>query len=145
MAGNGPHVVVSAILLDRGGRVLLGESPKWKNQWTIPGGKVQLGERLLDALRREIKEETGIVVSDAEVLRVSESIFEKSYRDGTWHLIFIDFVCRDFDPSLQLDNRELTCVRWVPVESATDLPLSATTRATLDYFLRQSSKSHAQD
>jgi 8-oxo-dGTP pyrophosphatase MutT (NUDIX family) len=132
---NGPHVVVSAMLLDSEGRIFLGRSPKWHDQWTIPGGKVRVGERLLDALQREVKEETGIAIIDATPFRVSESIYDQNFRDGTWHFIFIDFLCMNFIPNIQVDNKEIVEFCWVPVEAASALPLSSATRATIEQFV----------
>ena len=58
---SGPKLAVGGVVW-RGGDVLLirrGKEP-WKGQWSIPGGKVDFGERLEAALLREIMEETGI-------------------------------------------------------------------------------------
>ncbi len=51
--------------------------------WTIPGGKVEPGERLLNALKREMKEETNLDVERAELVKVDEQ-----FHDDHHHIIF---------------------------------------------------------
>lgn len=59
------HVGVKALIENENGRVLLLKSPGWKRNntpphWDIPGGRIQEGQQILEVLRREIREETGI-------------------------------------------------------------------------------------
>ena len=53
------EVTVSGVIFNRNKQVLLCKSPKWNDQWVIPGGHVEYGEKLEEALIREMKEETG--------------------------------------------------------------------------------------
>jgi ADP-ribose pyrophosphatase YjhB (NUDIX family) len=77
------------------GRVLLVERAKepLKGYWSLPGGAVETGEALEDALRREVLEETGLEV---EVLGLVE-VFERVTRDAEgaaeYHYILLDYVC----------------------------------------------------
>jgi 8-oxo-dGTP diphosphatase len=80
------------VLID--GRVLLirrGKEPL-RGRWVIPGGTVELGETLQDALVREVQEETGVTVRPREVVLV----FDRIQRDGeavSYHYVIIDYVC----------------------------------------------------
>ncbi len=85
---------VGAVILD-GDRVVLvrrGREPL-KGFWSIPGGGLELGESLLDAVRREVREEVGLEI---EVLGMVE-IFERILRDGDqrvqYHYVLIDYLC----------------------------------------------------
>ncbi len=53
--------------------MLRGRAP-WAGAWSLPGGRVEFGERLEDAARREMREETGVTLPAIELLRLHESI-----------------------------------------------------------------------
>ena len=89
-----PVVGVGAVVV-RDGRALLvrrGHEPR-KGEWSLPGGLLDLGEALVDAARREVKEETGL---DVEVGPMIET-FNRVHRDGEgrirYHFVIVDFVC----------------------------------------------------
>lgn len=85
------------------GRVLLvrrGQAPL-KGRWSLPGGLVEAGEELAAALRREIREETGLKVEPLEVIGVFERIVRSraaapasSGGRPRYHYVIIDYMCR---------------------------------------------------
>jgi 8-oxo-dGTP diphosphatase len=87
-----PIVGVGAVIL-REDKVLLvrrGTSPM-RGEWTLPGGVVELGETLQQAVRREIKEETGLNIEVGPLLE----LFDRILHDGTrvaYHYIIADFL-----------------------------------------------------
>ena len=80
---NRPVTVVAAgILLDSENRYLLGQRPEGKpyaGYWEVPGGKVEKGETVFQALRRELQEELGIDVQSSEELTVLEHDYPHAY------------------------------------------------------------------
>ena len=84
--------VGGVVLID--GRVVLirrGKEPL-RGRWVIPGGTVELGETLQEALVREMQEETGILVRPREVVLV----FDRIQREGPsveYHYVIIDYAC----------------------------------------------------
>jgi 8-oxo-dGTP diphosphatase len=75
------------LLIERGGKPL-------KGYWSLPGGLVEPGEQLEDAVRREVQEETGLEI---EPLRLFE-IFQRIMRDAEgrveYHYVLADYVCK---------------------------------------------------
>ena len=87
-------VGVGAIIVDEQGRLFLARrGPKAKNErglWEFPGGSVELGERLADALRREIREEYGVEIEVGELLDVVDHILPEEGQ----HWVSPTFICR---------------------------------------------------
>ena len=77
------------------GRVLLARraKPPLLGRWSIPGGTVELGETLEEALVREMAEETGLEVEPLEVLTVFDRI-EREGGDVVFHYVIVDYRCR---------------------------------------------------
>ena len=74
--------VAAGILLDAQGRYLLGQRPEGKpyaGYWEVPGGKLESGETVFDALKRELHEELGIEITDSEELTVIEYDYPHAY------------------------------------------------------------------
>jgi mutator protein MutT len=89
-----PVVGVGGVLVHQG-RVLLirrGKEPLY-GRWVVPGGTVELGEPLDEALVREMREETGLEVEPLELL----TVFDRIQRDGgqvLYHYVIVDYLCR---------------------------------------------------
>jgi mutator protein MutT len=86
-------VGVGAVVLHEG-RVLLirrGKEPL-RGRWLIPGGTVELGETLEQAIVREVREETGIVVRPREVVLVFDRIHREA-GEVRYHYVVIDYLC----------------------------------------------------
>jgi 8-oxo-dGTP diphosphatase len=90
-----PFLGIGAVLI-RGDEVLLvkrGNEP-WKGWWSIPGGVVETGELLRDAVRREMLEETGLDVEPLASVEIFESIGPRTATGFQFHYVVVDFVCR---------------------------------------------------
>jgi len=75
-------VVAAGILLDSEGRYLLGQRPAGKpyaGYWEVPGGKVETGETIFQALKRELQEELGIDIQSCEKLTVLEHDYPHAF------------------------------------------------------------------
>ena len=74
--------VAAGILLDTEGRYLLGQRPEGKpyaGYWEVPGGKIEKGETIFEALKRELQEELGIDIQSSEELTVLEYDYPHAY------------------------------------------------------------------
>jgi nucleoside triphosphatase len=121
-----PEPTVGALIFNQEGKVLLLKSDKWRNKYVIPGGHIELGETMEDALRREVKEETGLDIYDVEFASLQEFIFDEAFHEER-HFIFIDFVCRT-DSNKVVLNAESQEYVWVSLEEASRLPIDRYTK-----------------
>lgn len=75
------HIVsVSGLIKNNDGKILMVKSPD--RGWEIPGGQVEAGESLTDALKREIKEETGIFIQVGELRVIYSNVGKRVQPDG---------------------------------------------------------------
>jgi ADP-ribose pyrophosphatase YjhB (NUDIX family) len=111
--------------------VLMFRTHKWSGLWGIPGGKVHHGEPCLDALRRELKEETNLEVGEIEFVLVQDCIGSREfYRDA--HFVLLNYSCRACEPLEVQLNEEAQEFRWVPLPVAMRMELNQPTRFLLE-------------
>jgi len=111
-----PLVGVGAVIVDAG-RVLLvrrGTEPM-KGHWSLPGGLVELGESLTEGVKREVREETGLIVEPVELIELLDRIYR--LREGLaeriqYHYVIADYLCRVVGGDL-LAASDADAVRWV--------------------------------
>lgn len=126
-----PLLGVGALILDTG-RVLLVErgKPPLIGYWSLPGGLVETGERLEDALVREVLEETGLDVTADEIATVFERVMPDAAGTCEYHYVLIDFYCSvrggDLRPGDDSKN-----VRWFHLAELPDLLMTAGTREVI--------------
>jgi 8-oxo-dGTP diphosphatase len=108
-----PLVGVGAILLDRD-RILMAQRGKepLKGWWSLPGGALETGESLQDAIRREVREETGLEVEPLGVFEIFERILRDSQGILEYHYVLIDYVCRVTGGELRPGD-DVCRVEWV--------------------------------
>lgn len=127
-----PVLGVGALILDQN-QVLLVERGRepLAGYWSLPGGAVETGERLEDALIREVFEETGLHVSADSIATVFERIMPDPSGTCEYHYVLIDFYCtilggvpRPGDDSAQ--------VKWFPLDSLAGLRMTEGTREVIE-------------
>ena len=106
MVGVGAVIVEQnrVLLIRRGQPPLLGE-------WSLPGGVLECGETLREAVAREAREETGLVVETDEMLGVYERVIRDDEGRVRYHYVLIDFLCRPVSGDLNAGS-DAADVRW---------------------------------
>lgn len=124
-----PEPTVSAIIFNPHGKILLCKSHKWGNKYVIPGGHIELGERMEEALKREILEETGLNIYDIKLISLKESIYSDTFYDKK-HFIFIDYMCKTASSNVTL-NDEAEEYEWADIEQIEHYDLGGFTKELL--------------
>ncbi|PXV63677.1 nucleoside triphosphatase [Halanaerobium congolense] len=124
-----PEATVGAVILNPEDKVLICKSNKWNQQYVIPGGHIEAGESMEEALVREVKEETGLDVFGLELLGINESIFSDSFQNQK-HFIFVDFICHSNSEQVVL-NEEAQSYEWIDLDEVEDYNLEKFTAKLL--------------
>lgn len=131
-----PEPTTGVFIFNPDGELLLLESHKWPGRYVVPGGHVELGERIEDAAIREAKEETGLNVYELKFINFQEFIYDPSFWEPR-HFIFFDYACKTDSVDVRLNNEAQSYI-WVKLEAALNLPLDSYTRASVEKIIEQS-------
>jgi len=110
-----PEVVVGIFLKNKSGQIALFKSRKWKGIWTNIGGHVEYGEKLLQAVKREAREEAGVELKDIQFICHGELINNPNFFRNT-HLIYFHFLGSVDTNELKIDNDEISEYRWFDID-----------------------------
>ena len=131
------RVCVVPVIVDRGERLLLVKMAPdrgvFPGQWALPGGGVEPGERILDALAREVREELGIGLASADPLLFKDVVVDKTRPDGTrvpLHLVFLVYRCSPASREITI-NEEFSEYRWFARDELAAISLPELTADTL--------------
>jgi 8-oxo-dGTP diphosphatase len=90
----------------------------WSGKWTVPGGKIEFGERIYDAVKREAKEETGLEVEPIKLMEVDEAIVGEER-----HYIFLNYLCRIVGGKLK-PSSDASDAKWFTKEELDKIELN---------------------
>jgi len=124
-----PLVGTGALIL-RDGRLLLvrrGAQPGM-GKWSIPGGLVELGETVQDAMVREVKEEVGFDVEVVKLTDVVDTITLDQNGQVQYHFVIVNFLARVVGGELKVAT-DILEARWAPVEEVENYDLTESFRA----------------
>ncbi len=131
--------VVVGVVQNLRGEYLLCRMPGGRGvfpgEWGLPGGGIEPGETLEEALRREIMEEVGLEVQEAEPLFFTDGTYVKSFPNGerrSLYMVFLLFRCVAKPGEIRL-NPEFDSAAWV---SGPELSQYTLNRATVQTFAR---------
>jgi 8-oxo-dGTP diphosphatase len=105
-----PMVAVGAVVKEGNSIVLVKRTHEpGKGFWSIPGGLVELGEPVKDAVKREVREETGLEVEIDKLIDAIDNIVHDRSMRLKFHYVLIDFLAHPVAGELQDTSK----VRWV--------------------------------
>src|SRR4051812_12924157 len=90
-----PIVGVGAVIVDHHGRVVIVKRSHepLKGEWSLPGGTVEVGETLAEALVREVREETGLDVAVGPLIEVLDRVHRADDGRIEYHFVLLDYRC----------------------------------------------------
>ncbi len=136
-AAQPPIVGVGAVIWnDRHEIVLIrrGQEPRL-GEWSIPGGRLEWGESVRDAIRREVREETGLEVEIAGLIDVVDSVTRDGSGQVVRHYVLVDFSVRYVSGTLRAGS-DAAEAHWVAYKALDEFPLWTETRRIVDASAR---------
>ena len=135
-----PLVGVGALVFNRG-RILLAQRGKepLKGWWSLPGGALETGESLKEAVCREVLEETGLEVEAGEVFEVFERITRDDDGKTEYHFVLVDYICRVKRGKLQAGD-DVCGVEWVRRKDLGSLQITEGTLGVIEKAFRKRRK-----
>lgn len=126
-----PIVGIGAIIV-QDGKILLAKrgSEPGKGKWSVPGGLVELGEKVEKAVVREVKEETNLDVEVVRLIDAVNNIIQDSNGKLRFHFVILDYLTKLKGGTLQ-SSSDVLDTKWVRLEEAEDYDLTDTFRAFL--------------
>ena len=126
-------IVGVGVLIQRGDRFLLikrAANPD-KGLWSVPGGLIEVGEKAVDAARREALEETCLKVEVKERLGVVDKIEYDEAGKVLYHFIILQFLAIPIDGEMKPQDDALDAV-WVTLDQFKDYQLTGSLKRFLD-------------
>lgn len=111
-----PDLVVAPIIYNDKGEILLVQLPKWGDYWVFPGGHIENGEMAVEALKREILEETGLKIDDIEFIGWQEKVNPEGFYKKI-HFFALNFSARMSGGKLTKSD-EMEDYIWIKPEAA---------------------------
>ena len=126
-----PIVGVGAVVIDTDRVLLIKRAHEpLKGQWSLPGGRVELGETLEQAVAREVREETGLDVQVGPIVEVLDRIMRDADGRVDYHFVLVDFVCRP-SGGILCGASDADAAEWVPLDALASYGIAAVTAAVI--------------
>lgn len=133
-----PEPCVGVLIVNPEGKILLLQSHKWHHQYSLPGGHIELGEKIKTTIQREVKEETGLNINNIQFIHFQEMISEPVFWKKK-HFVFLDFAAKTRGCKVKLDTEAQKCL-WALPHQALKMTLHSYARKTIQAYLKK--KSH---
>ncbi|MGH9738922.1 MAG: NUDIX hydrolase [Candidatus Acidiferrales bacterium] len=126
-----PIVGVGGVIISNGRALLIKRgSPPLKGQWSIPGGLLEIGETLMEGVRRELREETAIEVRPLDLIEVFERIEMDGSGKARYHFVVLDYLCEAVGGEAHAGS-DVTDVAWATADELKEYSLSSTATSVI--------------
>ena len=127
-----PIVGVGGVVISSGRALLIRRgSPPLVGQWSIPGGMLEVGETLIEGVRRELAEETGIEVRVLELIEVFERIDLDASGKPQYHFVILDYLCEMVRGEPRAGS-DVTAVAWAAPSELAEYSLTPTATRVIE-------------
>ena len=117
-----PLCTVGALVVNPNAEVLIVRTTKWRGTWGVPGGKLDWGESLQEALLREFREEVALDLQQVRFALLQEAILDSQFHVPA-HFVLVNYYA--FSASTQVvPNEEIVEWVWLPPKQALSYPLN---------------------
>ncbi len=127
------HVVTSvvAVIINDAGEILLTRRniPPFLGEWVMPGGKIDLGEQIVRAIKREVLEEVGLEVEVQNLLDVFEHV---TPGEDHYHFVILYYRCYPLSSAILHNEMEVDVACWVAPEELSNYKMPEGTRFILN-------------
>ncbi|NRB07275.1 MAG: NUDIX domain-containing protein [Richelia sp.] len=129
-----PLSTIGALVTGPSGRILIVKTTKWRGTWGVPGGKVEWGETLEDALIREFKEEVGLDLMEVRFALLQEAVIDPQFCQEA-HFIMINYYAFSQSETIT-PNEEIEEWAWVNPQEALKYPLNSYTQILVQDYIQ---------
>lgn len=133
-----PEPTVDIFIINPMGELLLLQSHKWPGVYVVPGGHIELGERIEEAVVREAKEETGLDIYSLDFINFQQFIYDPAFWKHN-HYILFDFAAKTDHTEVVLNDEAQNYI-WIGMKEALDLQLDPYTRASIEAYLNKNDR-----
>ena len=136
MTSSYPRATVGALAVSDDNLILLIRSHKWRDTWCVPGGKIDYGETIVAALKREFIEETGLKLAEVYLAPTLEAVNSPEFHKPA-HFILLNFIARVRGAASDIPvtlNDEAQTHAWRTVDEALEYDLNSFTRWLVTFY-----------
>lgn len=131
-----PIVGVGGVVVHEGAVLLVKRAYEpLQGQWSLPGGAVELGETLVAAVQRELREETSLEVKILDIVEVFERISRDANRPPRYHYVLIDYLCEPVSGTARAAS-DVSAVAWARPEELARYQLTEKATAVIQKALQ---------